>query len=316
MSFSADVKKELSRVEELKKCCMLAEISGFLRLSGSIQLAGGGKLSLKLTTEDPAIARLFLRRMKAYFGASCSLRVEENAPLKKGRVYELTISPDEGSELILRETGILLVREGYNYFSEEVLDSLVKKKCCKRAFLRGVFLGGGTVSQPDKGYHLDMVCDSEALANDVRKLVNSFGLKAKVVQRRNKFVVYLKEAEQICDLLGILGAHTQLLEYQNVRIVKEAKNLTNRIANCENANMDRAAANAARQREDILLIQDKMGLEELEDGLREVAQLRLSHPEKSLAELAQLMDPPLTKSGINGRLRKIHALAEAIRLEN
>ncbi len=309
MSFSSDVKNELSRVDEPKKCCMLAEIAGFLRLSGTLGLAGGGKYFLRMTTEDPAIARLFVKRMKAYFGASSTLRVEENAPLKRGRVYELTIGPEEGSEMILRETGILLVREGSNFFSEEVPEAIVKKKCDKKAFLRGVFLGGGTVSSPEKSYHLEMSCGSAALADDIRRVANAFGLRAKITERRGKFVVYLKESEQICDFLSVIGADSSRLRFENVRIVKEAKNRTNRLANFENANIDRAAGNAAKQLGAIRRIEQRIGLDALKPALRQAAELRLANPEAALAELAELADPPVSKSGMNSRLKSLEAIA-------
>lgn len=309
MSFSANTKNELARIIPEKKCCQLAEIAGFIRMCGTIRLAGGGKLKLTLITENPAVARLFKKMIKDYFGAKADLLISQTAILKKGHLYELTIGSEMDAEQILRETGILLVKEGCNIISDGIFPDVIKRKCCKKAYVRGIFLGAGTLSNPEKGYHVEFVCNTEVLANDVRKLVNSFGLRSKIVQRKKSYVVYIKEAEQIIDLLNILGAHGQLLSFENTRIVKEMRNKTNRIINCESANVDKTINAAAKQLENINKIEEKRGLKSLPDKLYQVAILRLENPEASLIELAEMMDPPIGKSGINHRFKKIEELA-------
>ncbi|MDD2216212.1 MAG: DNA-binding protein WhiA [Eubacteriales bacterium] len=312
MSFSSDVKNELARFETDKKCCMLAEIAGFIRMCGSIILSGSGRLDLKLTTENPAIARLFLKRIKSYFGVGAELQIGQNTLLKRGHVYEMIIGAESKAEQILRETGILRVKEGCNYFPDTISYDLVKTKCCKKAYIRGAFMGAGTISDPEKGYHLELVCTSEILANDLRRLVNSFGMKTKVVQRKNNYVVYIKEGEQISDFLALLGAHNHVLEFENIRIIKDLRNRTNRIVNCESANLDKTINSAVKQTSAIRLIDSKRGLDSLPEKLREVARLRLENPEASLAELAEMLDPPLKKSGINHRFKKIQEIAEKL----
>lgn len=312
MSFSADIKSELSRIETGKKCCMLAEIAGFVRMCGTVKFSGGGRLDLKLTTENPAIARLFMKRIKSYFGVGADLQIGQNTLMKNGHVYELTIGSEANAEQILRETGILRVREGCNYFPDDISADLIKTKCCKKGYLRGAFMGAGTISNPEKGYHLELVCNSEPLANDLKRLINGFGLKSKIVNRKNYYIVYLKESEQISDFLALLGAHSHVLEFENVRIVKELRNKTNRIVNCENANLDKTVNSAAKQIDDIKLIEKKRGLAFLPDKLRETAKLRLENPEASLKELAEMSDPPLKKSGINHRLKKIEEIARKL----
>lgn len=313
MSFSADIKSELARLETEKKCCMLAEIAGFIRMCGTVKFSGAGRLDLKLATENATIARLFLKRMKSYFGVGAEVLIGQHALSKRGHVYELTIGADDNAEQILRETGILRVKEGCNYFPDDISPDLIKSKCCKKAFLRGAFMGAGTISDPEKAYHLELVTNSEDLAFDLKRLINSFGLRSKVSARKNSFVVYLKESEQIGEFLAILGAHNHLLEFENVRIVKELRNKTNRIVNCENANLDKTINTAAKQIDDIRLIDAKRGLWSLPTKLVEVARLRLEHPEASLAELGELLDPPLKKSGINHRLKKIEEMADRLR---
>lgn len=311
MSFSSDTKQELTRINPDKKCCQLAEIAGFLRMCGSITLMGG-RMGVRLTTENPATARLFVKLLKSYFDTRADLNVEEAAALKKGHAYQLTITPDMNADLILRETGILGVKEGSNYITDGIKSDLIRRKCCKKAYLRGVFLGSGTISAPQRGYHLEMVCNSEYLAGDVKKLINSFGLNAKVTQRKEQYVVYLKDSEQIIDLLNILGAHGQLLTFENIKIMKEMRNKTNRIMNCENANLDKTVNTAGRQIACIEKIESVRGLASLPPKLFEAATLRIQHPEATLAELAELADPPLAKSGLNHRLKKIEEIAGKI----
>ena len=312
MSFSADTKNELARIEPERKCCALAELAGFIRVCGTLKLSGGGKIDLKLSTEHAAVARMYLKKIKDYFDMGAELQIEQSALSRRGHMYEIVISSESGAQQILREIGFLRVKEGCDYFAVDVPEALVKKKCCKKAYLRGVFLGAGTISDPEKSYHLDLICSDEVLANDLRKLMGAFGLKARVTARQKKYVVYLKEAEQVADFLNALGAHRHLLEFENVRVVKEVRNQTNRIVNCENANMDKTVNTAARQLASIQKIERLRGLDTLPPKLRDAARLRLEHPEASLEELAGLLDPPLKKSGMNHRLRKIDELAEAL----
>ena len=310
MSFSADTKNELAHVEPEKKCCMLAEIAGFIRMCGSIRLAGGGKFEIVTATEHPAVARHYKRMLKEYFGIDAELVVGQGSGLKKGRSYLLSIGPENLSEQILRETGILMVKEGMNYISDGIYDGLIRTKCCRKACLRGIFLASGTITDPEKSYHLEFSCSSQILAGDVKKLINSFvDLHAKVSVRKKNYAVYVKEAEQIIDILAIMGAHSQIFAFEDVRITKEIRNKANRINNCDNANIDKTLKAAEKQLSWIHKIQETKGLAFLPDKLREVAVLRLENPEATLQELADMMDPPMKKSGLNNRFRKIEELA-------
>ncbi len=308
MSFSSDVKKEIVRMERDKKCCILAEIAGFIRMCG-IPSADENGMELTVTTENPASARLILKLIKDYFETNIVLTINQNKALKKKRVYELHIDSSNNGEQILREIGMLKVKEGQNYFPEEISADIIRTRCCKRAFLRGAFLGAGTVSHPEKGYHMEIVCAGEALASDIRRLINSFGLKSKVAARRNSYIVYLKESEQISDFLALVGAGNQVLEFENVRIIKELRNKTNRIVNCESANLDKTVDSAVRQIETIKKLDQSLGLDNLPVRLKELARLRLENPESSLAELGQMLNPPLQKSGVNHRFRKLEEMA-------
>lgn len=313
MSFTSDTKKELTTQISDRKCCQLAEITGFLKFAGSVTLMGG-KVGLKVTTENPAVARHFVTLIKGYFGSRSSLTIAQPGGLR-GRQYELSITPEMNSEAILRETGILTVKEGFNCFPETLSPAVIRKRCCKKAALRGIFLASGSVSDPAKGngYHLELSFDSEEKAKDVIKLMNSFGLKAKLTIRRNRHIAYLKDGEQIEDFLSVIGVSTQLFKLQNIRITKDMRNTANRIVNCESANQDKIVGAAQLQIADIEYIRDTKSLDYLTGKLRETAVLRLENPELSLADLARLFDPPITKSGLNNRLKKISSVAEALK---
>lgn len=313
MSFASDVKNELSRVETEKKCCQLAEIAGFLRVSGSIGLAGGGRFKIIITSENPAVIRHYKKLLQDYFDIGTLLEMREPSSAGKKRTYKITIDAENRSEQILRETGILLVREGNNYISDGIYDGIVRSKCCKRAYLRGIFMGAGTMSDPEKSYHLEFVCGSQTLAHDLKKLINSFvDIQAKDFQRGNSFVVYMKKADYVGDMLGIIGADTHSLIIANTLVEKSVKNDANRMANCDNANTDRIVAAAMKQVKAVEKIEQKKSLGWLPEKLRQVAVLRKENPDISIKELGAMCDPPLTKSGINGRLKKIEEIASKL----
>ena len=192
-------------------------------------------------------------------------------------------------------------------------EQLLSRNCCKRAFLRGAFLASGSISDPQKSYHFEIVCQEEAQARLLQQLYRTFELDAKVVQRKKYYIVYLKEGAQIVDALNVMGAYVALMNLENVRIFKEMRGSVNRIVNCETANINKVVGAACRQVEDIHYIQSKMRLDELPPALREMALIRLEYPDSSLKELGELCDPPVGKSGVNHRLRKLGELAEKLR---
>lgn len=315
MSFASDTKNELARIEPEKKCCMLAEISGFLRVSGSIGLQGRGRFSIKITTENPAVARHYKKLLQDYFGIETKLEIGEGKAVGRARTgkkysYSITIDADNLSEQILRETGMLLIKEGNNYFSDGIYSGLIRTKCCKKAYLRGVFMGAGTMSDPEKGYDLEFVLNSETMATDLRKLINSFvDLSCKTVKRGKRYVVYMKKADYISDTLAIMGASNQVFSMEETRIKKTMISSAKRSVNCDNANMDRTIEASLKQTAAIKKIDEKIGLNALSDKLREVAQLRLENPDISITALGELCDPPLKKSGINNRIKRLEEIA-------
>ncbi len=187
MSFSTETKNELARQIPEKKCCQLAEIAGFLRVSGSLRLAGAGRFRIVCPTDNPAIARHYKKLIKTYFRVDPGIEIENGRALRKGHIYYLTIDPDMKSDSILRETGILLVKEGSNYISDGIYQDIVKKKCDRKSYLRGAFMACGSVSDPGKEYHLDFTVEHEQLASDIRKLIGTFDdLEGKITRRKEK----------------------------------------------------------------------------------------------------------------------------------
>ncbi|CEQ18868.1 DNA-binding protein WhiA [Paraclostridium sordellii] len=312
MSFSAETKNELARVFSNDKCCNISELSAIVRLSGSIQLAGYKKLNLKISTELNSIARKVFKLLKSNFGINTEISVNKNQMLKRNSSYVLMVTSDMGAENLLRELGILSREEGF-FTMNEVPEDLIKDNECIRAFIRGAFLGGGSISDPEKNYHLEFVANNEEFAESLKNLINSLGFNSKTVSRKNNYVVYLKESEQISDLLNIIGAHQALLSLESTKIVKEMRNNVNRLVNCETANLSKTVNAAVRQIENIKYIQSKVGLDHLPPNLREIAELRVDNEDLTLKELGEMASPELSKSAVNHRLRKIEQIADDLR---
>ena len=315
MSFSAKVKREICRYVEMSSEEALAELSAIMKVSGTLAFSGTG-LSFKMTTENPASARLVFTLLKEHFNIHSKLMVKKSNSLKKNNIYMVVITEEMGVRDLLDKTGILKDIDGIMNLNYRIDQEICSNEQEKKAYIRGAFIGGGSISNPEKTYHLEFVTHSEEYANDLRDLINTFSLNSKVIQRKNSFIVYIKEGEQIVDLLNIIGAHTSLLEVENIRIMKEMRNNVNRLVNCETANLSKTVNAAVRQVESIKLIQEKIGLKRLPENLREVAELRLNYPDESLKELGEMLDPPVGKSGINHRLRKIEKIAEELRTGN
>ena len=312
MSFSAETKNELARVFSDNKCCNISELSAIVRLSGSIQIAGYKKLNLKISTELNSTARKVFKLLKSNFGINTEISVNKNQMLKRNSSYVLMITNDMGDKDLLRELGILSEEEGFLTMNK-VPENLVKDNECVRAFIRGAFLGGGSISDPEKNYHLEFVTNNEDFAESLKDLINSLGFNSKTVSRKNNYVVYLKESEQISDLLNIIGAHQALLSLESTKIVKEMRNNVNRLVNCETANLSKTVNAAVRQIENIKYIEEKIGLNHLPPNLREIAMLRIEYEDLTLKELGEMAKPELSKSAVNHRLRKIEQIADDLR---
>ena len=295
-----------------KKCCELAEIAGFIRVSGKVGEGPGG-YSLTVTSENPAVTRHYKKLISDYFKIDPVLEIGDSQGIGRPHSYSLAIKEGPESESILRETGMLLVREGKDYITRGIYRDIATKKCDRKSYMRGVFMAAGTVSDPAKGYHLEFVLGNEELAQDMKRLINTFeDLEAKITKRKDRYVVYIKRSEYIRDVLALMGASTQVMAVENARIEKDMIKRTVRITNCDSANTDRAVDAASSQVVAIKKLVESGKIANLSDKLREVAMLRLDNPEASLTELGEMLDPPLKKAGINGRISRIMDYAYSI----
>lgn len=313
MSFSSDVKDELARLEGASVCCQLAELAAVVSLGGTISLLGGGRMRLYVQSEHAAAARRVFLLFKHVFDAQSELLTLRHARLGGRNTYRLTLSGDEAA-FVLEGCGILRQSEnGHLGVRRGISKEVTARKCCKRAFLRGAFLACGSFANPEHEYHAEFVTQDEGFALTFVKFLHKNGLNAKTVARKGQYVVYLKEADALLDLLTLMGATRARAALEDVRIRKELRNQANRAVNCDSANLKKTADASDKQTEAIEYIRDHMGLDALPAPLREVAELRLSYREASLLELGEMMTPPMGKSGVNHRLRRLLALCDQLR---
>ncbi len=304
MSFSSDVKDELKNHTSHATHCRIAELSAMVMLSGDLRI-DEDKKSLVIKTEAYSAAVKLKTLLKQLFKINITERVTEGTTRE---VYRFEISNEEEIISILQK--LKLSGSGKNLLPGNIVFT---SDCCKRAFLRGAFLSSGSVNNPEKAYHLEIVTDSLEKAEKLCYIMKCFDFEPKTVTRKKYEVVYLKEGQQIVELLGIMEAHISLLNMENVRIVKDIRNQCNRQVNCEAANIKKTAKAAVKQTEDIMFIINTKGIASLPEGLRQIALLRMEDSELSLKELGEMLDPPLGKSGVNHRLRKISEIAEKLR---
>ena len=314
MSFSSDVKEELSLQLSSARHCRLAELSAILSYEGQI-IRSKGKLYLKLQTENLVVARKYFTLIRKTFNINSDVSVKTNPSLKKSSIYTLMIRNVEDATRVLQATK-LPFGDALDARSERIglaSQLITQNACCKRAFIRGTFLSSGSMSDPKKAYHLEIVVAGLDKAEQLRDMIQSFSIDAKIVIRKKNYVVYIKEGSQIVDLLNVMEAHVALMNLENVRILKEMRNFINRQVNCEAANINKTVTAASKQMEDILYIRDSVGLGDLADGLEDIARLRIDYPEASLKELGAMLLPPIGKSGVNHRLRKLSMIADQLR---
>ncbi len=307
MSFAAQTKKELTLIET-EPCCMRAELSALIRMNGAIQISSG-RVILDISTENAAIARRIYTLLKRTFGMHAEVLVRKKMRLKKNNIYMVRV-PGRVEEL-LRE--LYIIKDGFQ-FTPGIESAIIKKSCCKRSYLRGAFLAGGSVNNPEgSSYHLEIASIYEEHSMALCDLANKYRLNARCIERKKGYVLYIKEGEKIIEMLSVIGAHQALLKFEDVRIMRDMRNSVNRIVNCETANLNKTIGAAVRQVENIKLLEQEMGLENLPDKLREVAVIRLQYPDLNLTEVGAMLRGRVSKSGVNHRLRKIDELAEKVR---
>ena len=313
MSFSSQIKEELSRQVAPARHCQIAEIAAILSLCGRIQISGDDHYSIKFHTENVTVARKCFTLLKKTFNISTDISIRRNAHLGKNRVYSVCVKQHEDALRVLKATKLLDDSGEIGENLSVVGNVVVQNSCCRRAFLRGAFLASGSISDPEKFYHFEIVCATEPKAKQIQSIMATFNVDAKIVLRKKYFVVYIKEGNQIVDMLNVMEAPLSLMELENIRIIKEMRGNVNRQVNCETANINKTVSAAVKQINDIVYIRDTVGFESLPAGLVEIARARLEKPEATLKELGEDLEPPVGKSGVNHRLRKLCEIAEQLR---
>ena len=299
MSYAGTVKEELYKHISSSRHCQLAELAAILTFNG-INLANiNDKNSLIIEIENELVARKCFTLLSKTFNICKCVNGEDDEPLKVGNVYRIYI--DDKDE----------IRKIKEALSSELL---LQKSCCMRAYLRGAFLTNGSVSDPNKSYHFEIVCHNKNQADKLREILSTFDIESKEILRKKYNVIYIKEGSLIVEALNVMEAHLALMDFENTRILKEMRNSVNRIVNCETANLNKTIGAALRQVENIRFIDNSIGLDQLPEKLREIARLRVEHRDVTLKELGERVSSGVvSKSGVNHRLRKIDEIADALR---
>ncbi len=312
MSFSGNVKDELAGHVNMARHCQIAEFAAILEFCAGIEQGENGESALVINAENEVIIKKCFTLLRKTFNIETSATKNvENTGIKIEPSF-IRITDRELVWSIFRTLKLVGDNGMFYGFEEPVSPMLIKNSCCRRAFLRGAFLCVGSMSDPVKGYHLELVTDNERKAFQIQQLIREFELDAKIIRRKKYFVVYLKEGSNIVDFLNICEAHVSLMQFENERIVKEMRNSINRRVNCETANISKTVNAAAKQISDIEKIRDRIGFSNLPQNLREMAMVRMEYPDASLKELGGYLVPPVGKSGVNHRLRKLSEIADEI----
>ncbi|MEY8559298.1 DNA-binding protein WhiA [Jeotgalicoccus halotolerans] len=307
MSFASEMKNELTRIE-VDECCMKSELSALIKMNGAVSYFDG-QWVINVQTENAAIARRIFSLIKNVYKIEIDLLVRKKMKLKKNNVYICRIKKE--SKEVLEDLKIF----SGGVLTNTITDEITEKECCRRSYLRGAFLAGGSVNNPEtSAYHLEIASLYEEHAEAVTKLMNRYELNAKYIDRKRGYIIYLKEAEKIAEFLSLIGGYQALLKFEDIRIVRDMRNSVNRLVNCETANLNKTINAAMRQVENIKFIDAEIGIDELPERLREVARIRVEHQDMTLKEIGEAVSTgTISKSGINHRLRKLDEIADKLR---
>ena len=311
-SYSARVKEELVRLPLGKTCCMLSEIAAFTQTSGHLGFRGRGGFTVSYRLENAGAARRLFLLLKRRLSVSPTLHFVQTPQLGGRRICVLTLAGEDASALLSALHMIETDEDGQTHFKRTVPRHPMTRLCCRKAFFRGAFLGAGTISNPEKSYHFEWKAEDDQLPGTLRKLLEKAELPYHVYTRKGQSVVYLKGAQQISDILAAMGAAQSVLSLENIRAGKQLRASVSRAASCDEHNGEKALDASLAQMDAIKRISLKIGLFTLPPALQQIARLRLEHPELTLQELGEQLDPPVGKSGVNHRMRRLMAIAEQL----
>lgn len=312
MSFSFDVKNELARIKINNLGDIIAELAAYLPTCAVLGIVPEG-IKIRFNTENAAIGRRIFTFLKNYYSEDVEVKISQSRQLKKNNIYTIMLGDVHASKVLLYDTEFICSENVFNrnYFPYGV----IKDETAKRAYVRASFLGSGSISNPEKYYHLEFVSNSLEHANFLNTILNGYLLNSKVISRKESYITYIKGAEQISDVLSLMGAQKSMLKFEDIRVYKDVNNNVNRLVNMESANLNKIVNNSVRQIIDIKLIDEKIGLKSLPETLQEVAILRLEDESLSLKEIGLMLTPQIGKSGVNHRFNKIREIANNLRGE-
>lgn len=313
MSFSIKVKNELANHISNATHCRIAELAALISMCGSVMIDENNNYKIRIKTETQPTAEKIKKLLWKTFKVDVDISTRENAYSKVGRTYTLLVGDHQQALKILQATKLINENNEIGENFSITNNIVIMKDCCKRAFIRGAFMAAGSISDPNKSYHFEIKCNSEKKAKQLIELLEKYNIDGKMVARKGGYVVYIKEGEGIVDVLNVMEAHVSLMEMENVRILKGMSNYYNRQVNCETANIKKTVATSVRQIDDIDFIIQNKGIDYLPEKLQDIAWVRKENPDASLQELGEMLDPPLGKSGVNHRLRKICQIAQELR---
>ena len=307
MSFTTTIKEEISRIDNTKSES-IAELSGFMRNNGNYS-----DTTIDLVSENATVVKRIYKLCKDLYDITCEIETRKGNNFSKNNLYLIMIN--DKVDFILKDLSVI---DEHGEYLPKPASYIADSEAEMRAYLRGSFLTKGSINDPKTSrYHLEYLIDEKEEAEFIQKLLNNFSLNSKILSREKGYMVYIKEAEKIGDFLRIISAFNAVLYYEDIRIYRDHKNMTNRLNNCEQANIDKIVETATKQLEDIRYLKENLGIELLDDKTKEIIDYREKYPEASLLELSEIISyetgKPITKSGLNHRFRKIRELAEKIK---
>jgi len=308
MSFSNDVRVELARIIPEKSCCQKAELWALLNLRATVETSSAGTRLLRTEVENAATASKIYKLLKLAYNLASTVKIKTKRRFKKSRLYVVETSID-GQSPFGADFEYVANRIETSNLTQPIKGSLPHKSCCRRAYLRGMFITRGFINRPEGNYHLELVINDSRTAIEVQKIMQRLDLPARISERQKNLILYIKESEKIVDFLRLVKASNALLEFENVRIVKSMRNQVNRQVNCETANLAKTVDASVRQVEMIEKLLSQIGIQGIPRSLRDLALLRIEHPDSTLKELGALLYPPLTKSGVAYRMKKLEDFA-------
>lgn len=313
MSYSGNVKDELVRIKPQDQQEQVAQLAGIVRMDGTILIGSGKRISLDVISESASVSRQVYSWMRQLFKVKAKIEIQRRVKLKKNIRYVVHIPSQPQLRTVLNTLGMM--NEDGLLFRADIAPEFNDRDYLRRAYLRGAFLGSGSLTDPNRNYHLELVTQSEEFADALSEMVAGYGIHLRMSYRKENCVVYIKESEQISDFLALIGAHEAVMDLESIRVSKGVRNQVNRLVNCETANLNKSIDAALKQVQNIHLIEEKIGLEHLPESLQIIAKMRLAAPEASLKELGNMCEPPVGKSGINHRMRRIEEIANDLRID-